>query len=282
MVTRRDYTAEAVEAAKSVLIELMHLLGEYRDDIVLIGGWVPELLLPQEPRPHVGSMDIDLALNHQKIQDGYKRIEELLLGRGYYQEEGRQPFIFFRDVPVNGKTVKVQVDLLSGEYEGTGKGRRHQVIQEVKARKVRGCDIAFDMVKEISVEGEIPGGGHDRVTIRVASIVPFFVMKGMALDERLKEKDAWDIYYCIQAYPGGIEALAEEFRPHLSHGLVQEGLAKIAKHFADIKSIGPKFVVDFEDTDDPDEVERITRDAFERVHAFLVKLGIAALRTFPE
>ena len=72
MVTRRDYTAEAVEAAKSVLIELMHLLREYRDDIVLIGGWVPELLLPQGPRRHVGSMDIDLALNHLKIQDGYK------------------------------------------------------------------------------------------------------------------------------------------------------------------------------------------------------------------
>ncbi len=53
MVTRRDYTADAVQAAKSVLIELMHLLGEYRDDIVLIGGWVPELLLPQEPYPHV-------------------------------------------------------------------------------------------------------------------------------------------------------------------------------------------------------------------------------------
>jgi hypothetical protein len=74
MVTRRDYTAEAVKAAKSVLIELMHLLGEYRDNIVLIGGWVPEFLIPQETRPHVGSMDIDLALNHLKIQEeGYKR-----------------------------------------------------------------------------------------------------------------------------------------------------------------------------------------------------------------
>lgn len=31
MVTRRDYRAEAVFAAKSVLIELAHLLGEYRD-----------------------------------------------------------------------------------------------------------------------------------------------------------------------------------------------------------------------------------------------------------
>ena len=274
MVTRRDYTAEAVEAAKSVLIELMHLLGEYRDDIVLIGSWVPELLFPQEPPSHVGSMDIDLALNHLKIGEGYKRIEELLRARGYYQEEGRQPYIFFRDVPVVAQTVTVQVDLLSGEYEGTGKKRRHQVVQELKARKVRGCDIAFDMAEEISIEGEIPGGGLDRVTIRVATIVPFFVMKGMALDERLKEKDAWDIYYCVQTYPGGTEALAEEFRPHLAHGLVREGLAKIAKHFADIRSIGPRFVAAFEEADDPEEIERITRDAFERVNAFLEMLRV--------
>jgi hypothetical protein len=273
MVTRRDYTAEAVEAAKSVLIELMHLLSEYRDEIVLIGGWVPELLHPQEPRRHVGSMDIDLALNHLKIQDGYRRIEELLHNRGYYQEDGRQQFVFFRDVLVAGQTVTVQVDLLSGEYEGTGKGRRHQVVQDLKARKVRGCDIAFVMAEEIEIEGEIPGGGLDRVTIRVASIVPFFVMKGMALDERLKEKDAWDIYYCILAYPGGIEALAEVFRPHLSHGLVQEGLAKIARHFADIRSIGPRFVAAFEEADDPEEIERISRDSFERVNAFLEMLG---------
>lgn len=145
MVTRRDYTAEAVQAAKSVLIELMHLLGKYRDDIVLIGGWVPELLLPREPYPHVGSMDIDLALNHLKIQDGYKRIEELLISRGYNQEESRHPYIFFRNVLVNEQIIRVQVDLLSGEYEGTGKSRRHQVVQGMKARKVRGCDLAFDM-----------------------------------------------------------------------------------------------------------------------------------------
>lgn len=272
MVTRRDYTAEAVQAAKSVLLELMHLLGEYRDDIVLIGGWVPELLLPQEPYPHVGSMDIDLAVNHVKIQDGYKQIEELLISRGYYQEESKQPYIFFRDVPESGRTIKVQVDLLSGEYEGTGKGRRHQVVQGMKARKVRGCDLAFDMIKEVPIEGKIPGGGHDRVTIRVASIVPFFIMKGMALDERLKEKDAWDIYFCVRSYPGGIDTLAAEFRPHLSHGLVQEGLEKIGKHFSDITSIGPRFVADFEAVEDPEERERIIRDAFERVSAFLEKL----------
>ena len=93
MVTRRDYTAEGIEAARSVLIELVHLLGEYKDDIVLIGGWVPEVLLPHYSGPHVGSMDVDIALNHQKIQEeGYKRIEDLLRHRGYRQGE-EAPFV---------------------------------------------------------------------------------------------------------------------------------------------------------------------------------------------
>jgi hypothetical protein len=119
MVTRRDYTAEVVEAAKSVLIELTHLLGEYRDSIVLIGGWVPELLIPQEPRPHVGSMDIDLALNHVNIrEEGYKLIEELLTSRGYYQEDDQQPFIFFRDVPLGDSIIKVQVATPSRRNSG--------------------------------------------------------------------------------------------------------------------------------------------------------------------
>jgi len=275
MVTRKDYMGPKVEAAKSVLIELTHLLGEYRDDIVLIGGWIPELLIPQKPRPHVGSIDIDLALNHKKIrEDGYKRIEELLAGRGYYQEAGKQPFIFFRDVPIGDDVIKVQVDLLSGEYEGTGKKHRTQIVQGIKARKTRGCDLAFEMVSEIAIEGEIPGGGIDKVTVRIASIVPFIVMKGMALDDRLKEKDAWDIYYCLLAYPGGIDAIAEEFRPHIAHSLVREGLGKVAQHFSSTKALGPKFVADFEDPIETEEIERLKRDSYERVSALLNSLEI--------
>ena len=38
MVKRSDYTARAVEAARSVLLELGHVLGQYRQHIVLVGG----------------------------------------------------------------------------------------------------------------------------------------------------------------------------------------------------------------------------------------------------
>ena len=275
MVTRRDYTAAGVEAARSVLIELVHLLGEYKDDIALIGGWVPEVLLPHDSGPHVGSMDVDIALNHQKIEEEeYKRIEALLRGRGYRQ--GEQPFIFFRTVKVGDKVINVEVNLLSGEYEGTSKSHRHQKIQDIRARKVRGCDLVFEMPKEIKIEGRLPNGAHDTVTVRVASIVPFFVMKGMAMESRIKEKDAWDIYYCMLNFPGGIDALAEEFRPHLHHGLVREGLQKIAEKFSSEKGFGPKSVVDFEGIDDPEEREHTQRDAYERVNALLNKLGISA------
>jgi len=273
MVTRRDYTAEAVAAARSVLIELVHLLGEYREHTVLIGGWVPELLLSGSTSPHVGSMDIDLALDHRRIEEaGYKMIRELLLGRGYVQ--GKQPFIYYRDVESRNKTIRVQVDFLSGEYAGTGKSHRHQKIQNLLVRKVRGCDLAFDLAQDVTVTGNLPGGGLDTVSVRVASVVPFLVMKGMALDERLKEKDAWDIYFCVLHYPAGIAALAEAFRPHLEHGLVREGIEKIGKHFSSLNHIGPKFVADFEEVEDTEERARIMRDAYERVQALLERLAI--------
>ena len=65
-----------------------------------------------------------------------------------------------------------------------------------------------------------------------------------------------------------------EFRPHIEHGLVKEGLEKIAKHFASEKHMGPRFVADFEEVIDPEEREVRERDAYEKVDYILQKLGI--------
>lgn len=259
--SRIDYTAEAVEAARSVLLELNHLLGEYRDAIVLIGGWVPGLLISRGDIRHVGSMDVDLALNHRALREtGYRTIPELLLSREYRQ--GKQPFVFHRIVRVEGREVAVEVDLLAGEYEGTSDAHRTQKFQDVRARKARGADLAFEMATEVIVSGTLPDGGKDTATVRVAAIVPFLVMKGMALHDRLKEKDAWDIYFCLRYYPGGLDALVEEFRPHLGNSLVREGLRKISEKFASPEHVGPRFVADFDGLEDSDERALRQRDAY--------------------
>jgi len=110
------------------------------------------------------------------------------------------------------------------------------------------------------------------VRIRVASIAPYLVMKAMALTTRLMEKDAWDNYYCIRNYPGGIEQLAEEFRPLLKNKLAQEALENIARKFASPEHVGPKHVADFEEITDTEERALLQRDAYERVNALLALL----------
>ncbi len=269
MVTRlTDYTAEAVEAARRVMLELTRLLGEYREGIVIIGGWVPELLLSGPGHRHTGSLDVDIALDHHTLDEtGYKTILQLLLARGYRQ--GEQPFIFFRTVQQGKHTYEVEVDFLAGEYAGTGRSRRTQKVQDMRPRKARGCDLAFTQAEDVTLSGTLPEGGKDSVQLRVAGIASFLVMKAMALSSRLKEKDAWDIYYCIRYYPGGIEKLAEEFHPLLKNKLAQEALSAIAEKFASPEHVGPRHVADFEEITNKEERDRVQRDAFERVNALI-------------
>jgi hypothetical protein len=273
--SRTDYPAIAVEAARSVMLELVRLLGEYRDDAVIIGGWVPELLLSGAQPKHIGSIDVDLALNHRRITEaGYRTILEHLTQRGY--KPGDNPHVFYRDVIVEGQEVKVEVDLLAGEYGGTGKSRRHQRIQDITPRKARGCDLAFEMNSEVQLEGTLPDGGEDCAKVRVAGIVPFIIMKGMALSDRMKAKDAWDIWFCLKNYPGGLGALVDAFRPHIKNKLVAEGLRKIREKFTSPNHVGPKWVADFDEIDDQETRELRIRDAYERVQDLLVRLGISS------
>ena len=45
--TQHDYGQRQIEAARRVLIDLGQVLGSwFADSIVVVGGWVPELLLP--------------------------------------------------------------------------------------------------------------------------------------------------------------------------------------------------------------------------------------------
>jgi stress response protein SCP2 len=270
-ITRTDYTAAAVAAARSVMLELTHLLAEYRDGIVIVGGWVPELLLTNASQPHTGSLDVDLALDHRTLTEiGYKTILQLLLSRGYRQ--GEQPFIFYRTLQIDENSYEVEVDFLAGEYAGTTRNHRTQKVQDMQPRKARGCDLAFSQTVEIILSGNLPDGGKDSNRIQVASIPSFLVMKSIVLATRLKEKDAWDIYFCIRNYPGGIDALAEEFQPLLENKLTQEALENLAEKFASPDHIGPKHIADFEGATDNEERAFLQRDAFERINALLVLL----------
>ena len=90
MVKKSDYNEPEVQACFSVIVEVVTILGEYRDNMVLIGGNVPPLLIPSAKDKHPGSLDVDLALNFKNITSpAYKTIVKTLRSRGYYQNEYR-------------------------------------------------------------------------------------------------------------------------------------------------------------------------------------------------
>jgi len=274
MVTRSNYPKNEVEACLSVLVEFMTLLGEYRESIVLIGGWVPYFLIERKKHEHVGSLDIDAAFDFNTISsEAYNTILKLLKKRGY--QEGNQPFVFHRTIKVeSGIEVTVEINLLAGEYGGTSKSHRTQKIQDVRARKARGCDLVFEHNFLNIITAKMPDQATNQLTIKIADVIPFLVMKGMALWDRYKEKDAYDIYFTISNYPGGIQTLVNMFKPVKSNRLVTEGLGKIKSKFIDIESPGPIWVVNFEEITDEEEKDIVKRDVFERVNTFLDALQI--------
>ena len=143
-----------VQASKAVLIEVMNVLGLYRDHLILIGGWVPELLLPN--RGHMGSLDVDLAVDVRGIsRQQYDTILHRLIEAGYTQE----PNCFLRRV--KGAQEPVKLDLITGEYVDDAASGVPARLQEILLGKLRGTDLAFEVFEEINVTGEMPDGGHE-------------------------------------------------------------------------------------------------------------------------
>jgi len=117
------------------------------------------------------------------------------------------------------------------------------------------------------------------VSFKVAGIVPFLVMKGMAMYDRMKEKDAYDIYYCVEHFPGGTNKLAAEFSSFSKNKLVLEGLSKISGKFASVKYVGPTWVTDFLETTEEEDREIVMRRAYEKVNELLDTLNVKHVAT---
>jgi hypothetical protein len=272
--TQSGYPRERTEAALCVLREVAHVLAEYHDEIIVVGGWVPALLIPNGLVTHTGSLDVDLAVDHRVIANhDYYATMLALLQRSGYMQDSRQPFMFHR-VVTSGTGISVEVDFLAGEYGGAGRGHRHQSIQEeMHVRKARGVDLAYLSAVEVTLDGELPDGTLDTCRVRVASMVPFLMMKAQALAGRQKPKDAWDIAYCLRHYPEGTEALADAFGPWMRHRLVQEGLQLLRNAFASPLHTGPRDAARFEEAQDEETFQMAARDAYERMAILLHAIG---------
>lgn len=262
-----DYIEGQKEAAHRVLIELINLFDAYKDDLRIVGGWVPDLMFPNQE--HIGSVDVDVLINHLTLQDsGYQSMQKILRNNGY-DEHPDKYFSFVKDIEVDGITYSVDVDILAGMYGGTSLKKRSQHVQGMRALKATGGNFAFEFPPQrIKVEAQRPDGAMDVATINVVAVVPYLIMKTAALG-RGKAKDAYDIYFIVKHYMGGAKSLAEQFGGVQDRQLVLDMKKKLSEKFASEKHAGPKDVSDFMDLSDDEEIEMTMRDAYEQIQELL-------------
>lgn len=276
-----DYDDRTTTAVKAVLVEMGQILGSFKGKFAVIGGAVPWLLLANEDMQHVGTLDVDLSLDAQALGDGeYATLVGALMGHGYQQRGELRRFQLVRQVPVQdgGAAIDVIVDFLMPRDAEIIKNVP-PILNDFAVQRADGADLAMRFYQMVAIEGPMPTGGTNRVEVAVCSIPALLAMKGYALVGRHKQKDAYDIYYCVRNYPGGIEALAHECRPVLELGSGEQGFLHISEKFDAADGYGPtsvrRFVEDTQILGDrtPDQWQQ---DAFGQIDALLRAL---ALRT---
>ena len=198
------YDDRVTVAVKSVLVEIGQVLGSYQGKFTVTGGAVPWLLLSEADMPHIGTLDVDLSLDAEALGDGeYAQLIELLLRQGYRQREHLRRFQLVRTVPArdDGADIDVVVDFLIPR-DATIAKNAPPLVTNFAVQRADGADLALRFHQLVAIDGDMPDGGDNRVEIAVASIPPLLAMKGRAINNRLKQKDAYDIYYSIRIFPG--------------------------------------------------------------------------------
>ena len=265
-----DYSEGQKEAAYIVLGEIVNLLSEFSDNLRIVGGWVPTLLYPDSE--HIGSIDVDVLLNQLQIKkaESYMTIKRLLEQNGY-KRHSEKYFTFVKTVIIQGIAYDVDVDFLSGKYGGdSGNVSKH--VDGIKTLPATGGNFAFEFPPtDVLIEYTRSDGAWDKGHVNVISVVPYIVMKASALG-RGKPKDAYDIYFTINNYEGGVRALAHEFAPYVDKEIIQTMRQKLDEKFASVKHAGPVDVATFLGITDEEEIERIKQDAFQKIHYLVNKL----------
>lgn len=274
-----DYDDRTTQAVKAVLVEIGQILGSFKGKFAVVGGAVPWLLLDDAEMRHVGTIDVDLGLDSSALGDGeYATLIEALLGNGYQQRKELRRFQLVRTFPTSdgGGEIDVIVDFLR-PAEPALQQNVPPLIGEFAVQRADGAELALKFYKLVAVEGEMPGGGRNRVEIAVASIPALLAMKGFAIKGRHKQKDAYDIYYCVRNFPGGAEALAEACKPLLNEEPAVIAYRNINERFSAFDDYGPMSVRKFVEESDvaghrtPDQWQQ---DAFGQIDVWLRALGI--------
>jgi len=261
---RSGYRPEETLQVESACLTVAVTLGALMDDLCIVGGLVPSLIIDRElnhqegnDETHPGTNDLDVGIAVALLDDGqYTEISHRL------RQEGFEPDTNDSGNPTlqrwKWRDLNVTVDFLLSPVEGAEVGGRVLALEgDFGVLIAPGLELAFHEREQVNIEGHTLKGERATRTVPVCGPGAFVVLKAFAFGDRGEPKDAFDLVYVIRRWPSGAEAIADRLAQHVERhpDVVVEALSILVRDFGSPDLIGPLRVAEFEGaTDDRDEV----------------------------
>lgn len=260
---RSGYNREETEQVEAALLTVAVTLGALMDQICIVGGLVPSLLIDHDVGPdpetgtgHPGTNDLDVGLAIALLEDEqYAELGARLRQEGFGPDTNSNG----NPTPQRWKlgSLKVTIDFLLPPVPGQEVGGRMQSLEsDLSAMITPGLQLAQNEREEIVVDGHTLKGERVKRSIPVCGPATFVVLKALAFSDRGEPKDAFDLVYVLRRWPGGIADIAKRLGPHFDtdRDTLAEALGKLASDFDSPESHGPLRAAEFdgEPGGDPD------------------------------
>lgn len=252
---RSGYSREETEQVISVCLTVAVTLGALMDDLCVVGGLVPSLLIDRQIGPdpatgdtHPGTNDLDVGLAVGLLNDEqYAEISYRLRQEGFAPDRNDNG----NPTPQRWKLAghRVTVDFLLPPIPGAAQGGRvHKLEGDFGALIAPGLELAFDERHQIKLSGRNLKGEAVVRTIPVCGPATFVVLKALAFADRGEPKDAYDLVYVLRRWPDGIGDIAEGLASHANKHMetVGDALGKLANDFAAADNVGPRRAAAFQ------------------------------------
>ena len=254
LATVASYTPEGLARVRTACLTVAAVLGDLmEEEITIVGGLVPSLIIDQEhlpegAGPHPGTMDLDLALQLAVLEgSGYREISERLRGAGFGPDRSSAGNSTVQRWVVTGDDREpVTVDFLIPPLdEARRPARIFNLEGDFGAIVSPGLDLAFKDRMIHRLEGT--NVRQDRLVRDVWVCGPgaLVVLKALACRGREKAKDAFDLFYVLRNYGDGPADVAARLHPWEDHTAVRRARQILESDFADETRTWPRRVARF-------------------------------------
>lgn len=248
--TADGYKPEQVARVRATCLYLATKLGDLMDDLVVVGGLVPSLLIDQGHLPrgvsaYVGTLDLDLGLAFAVVgEQRYQAITERLRRAGFapdVNEEGNPTRQRWRI-----SAPPVTVDFLIEPANATEQaGRVFSIERDFAAIIAPGLHLAFIDHNKVTLDGLTIQGEKASRDIWVCGPGAYVVLKALAFRIRGENKDAYDLFYVVRNYGNGVADVVARLKPLLGDPSTKTALGYLRADFLDRESTGPRRVAEF-------------------------------------